>query len=124
MSRSWFRENGSTSFHLLSGFSQLLRLVSLLMARRKALKWYKWETNQADAAMLVAPRPVLRLHFCDGSLLQRPASENEYKKQDILPGAFLCMIPIFSDKTNPIAMMSTHSAEQLSRLPLCPGVTE
>lgn len=89
MSQSWFRENGSTSFHLPHGFWQLLGFVSLLMARRKALKWYKWETNHADAAMLLAPRSALRFHFSDGSLSQRPASENERKNQDFPPAAFL-----------------------------------
>lgn len=63
--------------------------VSLLMARRKALKWHKWETKCADAAALVAPRPMLRFHFRDGSLLQRPASENGHKEQDTPPAAFL-----------------------------------
>lgn len=68
------------------------------MARRKALKWQKWETNHADAAILAAPRPVLRFHFCDGSLLQRPASENEHKTQDIPPAASLRITYTFNHK--------------------------
>lgn len=116
MSQSWFRENGSISFHLPRGFWQSLGFVSLLMARRKALKWQNWETNHADAATLAAPRPELRFHFCDGSLLQRPASENEHKKQDSPPAAFLCVTYIFNHERKLIATMSNHSAEQLSCL--------
>lgn len=63
------------------------------MARRKALKWYKWETNHADTTMLSTPSPALRFHFSDGSLLQRPASENERKNQDFPPAAFLHIDP-------------------------------
>jgi len=117
MSRSWFRENGPTSFHLPPGFWQFLGFVSLLMARRKALKRQKWETNHADATMLAAPRPALRFHFCDGSLLQRPASENEHRKQDIPPAAFLCITCIFNHKTEPIATMSTHLQSSLLAFP-------
>lgn len=76
------------------------------MARRKALKWHKWETKCADAAALVAPRPMLRFHFRDGSLLQRPASANGHKEQDTPPAAFLCITYILSDKTEKVTILS------------------
>lgn len=124
MSRSWFRENGSTSFHLPQGFWQFLGFVILLMARRKGLKWQKWETNHADAAMLAAPRPALRFNFCGGSLSQRLSSENEHKKQYIPPAAFLRITYIFNHKKPLIARMRTHSAEQLPCFPICPAMAE
>lgn len=76
------------------------------MARRKALKWHKWETKCADAAALVALRPMLRFHFRDGSLLQRPASENGHKEQDTPPAAFLRITYILSNKTEKVTILS------------------
>lgn len=122
MSRSQFRENGSTSFHLLQAFWLRLGFVSLLMARRKALKWHKWEMKRCGCCA-GGPQPCAGSRVCAGSLCEGCRWEQTQRA-----GHSTSCFPPCHRQPEPQSRKDycyeANSVEQLSCFPVSPGSSE